>query len=60
MDRRWVVRNLIALLFVSCMTGCVRGGSDMGPVGGGLAVIGLGIIVAAFICSVFRNGGDND
>ena len=60
MDRRWVVRNLIALLFVSCMTGCVRGGSDMGPVGGGLAVIGLAMIVAAIINTISGKGGDDD
>ena len=60
MDRRFVVRNLIALLFVSCMTGCVRSQPDMSPVGGGLAVIGLGIVVAAFIISVFGNGGRDE
>jgi|SaaInlLV_10m_DNA_1039704.scaffolds.fasta_scaffold173588_1 hypothetical protein len=54
------MRNLCALILVTCLTGCTRSQPDMSPVGGGLAVIGLGIIIAAFICSVFRNGGDND
>lgn len=54
------MRNLIALIFVSSMTGCVRGGSDMGPVGGGLAVIGLAMIVAAIINTLSGKGGDDE
>jgi hypothetical protein len=52
--------KLITLLTMIPIAGCSRSGPDMSPIGGGLAVIGLGIIIAAFICSVFRSGGDND
>ena len=41
------------------LSGC--GGSsapDLGPVGAGLSVIGLGIVIAALIRSIFRGGGD--
>ena len=47
MKRAWCV------FMVALLSGCGSGGApDMGPVGGGLSVIGLGIVVAAFIRAV--------
>jgi hypothetical protein len=42
------------------LSGCGGGSSapDLGPVGAGLSVIGLGIVIAALIRSIFRGGGD--
>jgi hypothetical protein len=40
------------------LPGCAfQSGPDMGPVGAGLSVIGLGIIVAALVLTLFRGGG---
>ncbi len=39
-----------ALFLLPALSGCqATGGPDMSPVGKGLAVIGLGIVLAAFI-----------
>jgi hypothetical protein len=46
MKRAW------SILVVALLSGCASGGPDMGPVGGGLSVIGLAIIVAAVIRSI--------
>jgi hypothetical protein len=62
------MRRAWAILMVGLLTGCATGGPDMGPVGGGLSVIGLAIVVAAFIRSVAgavcrkdeEKGGDGD
>jgi hypothetical protein len=40
------------------MPGCsYYTGPDMGPVGAGLSVIGLGIVVGALVLTLFRGGG---
>lgn len=63
------MRRAWAILMVGLLTGCNSGAPDMGPVGGGLSVIGLGIVVAAFIKAVAvtirrddddREGGEGD
>ena len=59
MERWCVVRSLIATLYIALLPGCSRG-SDMGPVGGGLAVIGLAMIVAAIINTLAGKGGDDE
>lgn len=41
------------------LSGC-SGGPDMGPIGGGLAVIGLGIVAAAVIRTLAGKGGDHE
>ena len=51
------MKTLIMLLTLPVvLAGCGGGGPDMSPVGGGLAVIGLGIIVAAFVRSYGKRG----
>ncbi|MCC6355229.1 MAG: hypothetical protein IT577_15160 [Verrucomicrobiae bacterium] len=58
------MRRAYAILMVALFTGCSSGNApDMGPVGGGLSVIGLGIVVAAFITAVasaMRGGDDRE
>lgn len=34
--------------------GCTAGGPDMSPIGGGLAVVGLSIILAAFVLRLIK------
>ena len=53
------MRSLIAALYIALLSGCSRG-PDMGPVGGGLAVIGLALIVAAVINTLAGKGGDDE
>ena len=52
--------KLLMLLTMIPVAGCSRSGSDMGPVGSGLAVIGLALIVAAIINTLAGKGGDNE
>ena len=48
--------KIIPLLCLA-MPGCsYYAGPDMGPVGAGLSVIGLGIVVAALVLTLFRGG----
>ncbi len=45
-----------ALLLVTplLLAGCEARGPDMSPVGGGLAVVGLSIILAAFVLRLIK------
>lgn len=64
------MRRAWSAFVVALLSGCASGGSpDMSPVGGGLSVIGLGIVAAAFIRAVAgavrrddddREGGEGD
>ena len=54
------MKILVTLLFVACLSGCTRSEPDMAPVGGGLAVIGLGIVAAAVIFALAGKGGDDE
>ena len=63
-DGRCVVKAftaLLALLPFAVACSPQPSAPDMSPVGGGLAVIGLGIVLAAFVVSLLhRKGGDRD
>ena len=54
------MRNLILTLPLAfSLSACASSSApDLGPVGAGLSVIGLGIVIAALILSIFRGGGD--
>jgi len=58
------VKRALAILIIALLSACSTGGApDMGPVGGGLSVIGLGIVVAAFIKAVavaIRHNDENE
>lgn len=54
------MRALAIILVATLMTGCNSGTPDMGPVGGGLSVIGLAIVVAAFIAALAGKGGRHE
>lgn len=54
------MRNLCALILVACLTGCSRSAVDTSPIGGGLAVIGLSIIVSTLIARIRHKGGADD
>ena len=54
------MRILITLLFIVCVSGCTRPEPDMSPIGGGLAVIGLSIIVSTVVVLVCGKGGLDD
>jgi hypothetical protein len=54
MDRRWTVKQFIALYLLAGLTGCSA--VDTSPIGGGLAVIGLALIVAAVINTLTGKG----
>jgi len=55
MPGRWLVKALPLLCLG--LPGCsYYAGPDMGPVGAGLSVIGLGIVVAALVLTLFRGG----
>lgn len=53
-------RIIRAILVLSLLPGCQSGGPDMGPIGGGLSVIGLALVVAAFVGAIFGKGGRHD
>jgi hypothetical protein len=45
-------------LLCLAMPGCsYYAGPDMAPVGAGLSVIGLGIVIGALVITLFRGGG---
>jgi hypothetical protein len=50
---------LILSLFLLFLTGC-GGGPDMGPIGAGLCVIGLSLIVAKLVERIRGIGGDHE
>jgi hypothetical protein len=50
--------QLLALALV--VTGCTKSGPDMGPVGAGLSVIGLGIVIASVVRALLRPRGGRD
>jgi len=54
------MRNLMALFLITFLTGCSRSGPDMSPIGGGLAVIGLSVIVSTMIMRMRSKGGSSD
>jgi len=55
------MRKLILLApITAALTGCGQAAVDLGPVGAGLGVIGLGIVVGALILAIFRKGGGDD
>lgn len=54
------MRGLIASLFLALLSGCSRSAVDTSPIGSGLAVIGLALIVAAIINTLAGKGGDDE
>lgn len=50
--------SLISLFSFLALTGCDQAGVtvDTGPIGSGLATIGLGIVIAAFIGALLSGG----
>ena len=54
------IRCLLPVTVVLGLTGCGDKGPDMGPVGAGLSVIGLGIVIATTIVVVFGKKGGSD
>ena len=56
MDGRCAMKRAhVLLLLPLLLAGCTEG-PDMGPVGGGLAIIGLGIVLAAAILALGKGG----
>lgn len=53
------IRCILPVIAVIGLTGC-KSGPDMGPVGAGLSVIGLGIVIGATIMSLFGKKGGGD
>lgn len=56
-------RTLPFLSLLPLLGGCARPTPtpDMSPIGAGLAVIGLGIVLAAFVIALLgRSGGSSD
>lgn len=60
MDWRETMKEFIAILFVASLSGCSRSAVDTLPIGGGLAVIGLALVVAAIINTLAGKGGDDE
>ena len=54
------IRCVLPVIVVFGLTGCATTGPDMGPVGAGLSVIGLGIVIGATIVVVFGKKGGGD
>ena len=54
------IRCLLPLIVVLGLTGCGDKGPDMGPVGAGLSVIGLGIVIGATIIALLGKKGGGD
>lgn len=53
-------KTIQLLALALALTGCAKSGPDMGPVGAGLSVIGLGIVIGAVILALLRpKGGGN-
>ena len=45
------------LTLLVALTGCASKQPDMSPIGAGLSVIGLGLVVGCLILAIFRKGG---
>ena len=55
------MRKLILILpAAAALTGCGSNVPDYGPIGAGLSVIGLGIVIGALILAIFKKGGGGD
>jgi hypothetical protein len=55
------IRCLLPVVVALGLTGCGDKGPDMGPVGAGLSVIGLGIVIGATIIALLgKKGGGNE
>ena len=55
------MRNLILTIpTAAALTGCGTSAPDFGPIGAGLSVIGLGIVIGALILAIFKKGGGGD
>ena len=55
------MRKLILILPAAvALTGCGSNAPDFGPIGAGLSVIGLGIVVGCLILAIFKRGGGGD
>ena len=55
------MRKLILILPAAvALTGCGSSAPDFGPIGAGLSVIGLGIVVGCLILAIFKRGGGGD
>ncbi len=54
------IRCVLPVVVVLSLTGCGSTGPDMGPVGAGLSVIGVGIIIGATIIALFGKKGGGD
>jgi hypothetical protein len=50
----------LPVVVVFGLTGCGDKGPDMGPVGAGLSVIGLGIVIAATVIALVGKGGGDE
>jgi len=53
-------KTIQLLALAQVLTGCAKSGPDMGPVGAGLSVIGLGIVIAAVVLALLRPRGGRD
>jgi hypothetical protein len=54
------IRCIMPVVIVVSLTGCATTGPDMGPVGAGLSVIGVGIIIGATIIALLGKKGGGD
>ena len=54
------IRCVLPVIVVFGLTGCATTGPDMGPVGAGLSVIGLGIVIGATIIALLGKKGGGD
>jgi len=52
--------KMLILILPVALTGCGGNAPDFGPIGAGLSVIGLGIVIAALILAIFHKGGGGD
>lgn len=54
------IRCVLPVIVVFGLTGCATTEPDMGPVGAGLSVIGLGIVIGATIIALLGRKGGGD
>jgi hypothetical protein len=54
------IRCVLPVIVVFGLTGCATTGPDMGPVGAGLSVIGLGLLIGATIIALLGKKGGGD
>lgn len=59
LEREFDMKFILTPLFLLPMTGCSGGGSDMTPVGAGLATVGLCLIISKLV-ERLRSKGDDD